>query len=845
MAGCSVIVPINSETVLYRVEELLLDERWGRSDAVSAASAGLRLIEFFVSKHRHEWDNLAERIAFELPAAAGEVDQSAEKQRRRRGAALLDAFIAVHSSPPCKYEAQRFQRYTDAIVLWCSYRGQTLIRTVRGLSYTRLAFQHLSRAHPSANGATVDDAYQLLIGAQQYPQDTRQRDDLHRMLCLFPHVELVYPLDVRRQQCDRVKQLISSWRAQRQPAEGQEVSDWWKVGKQQSGLEWSGGEDVGESLSEDRKQAEEHVAVERERVTAVTRQALSHLDTHLEKLTDAMHGVFKATRAHAGSEEKRNDDEKQAVEEKETAEPSQRQTEAELVNLLGIALPPLPTHLTPSSIQLSLAPLTVVWQDALLHLHGQLSAIHQLQLRQGQQELQSATAGHRLHADNCLHPVTQWMWQLDKHADVQQLSEHYIVHLHWMIRTENELTELWSGVEAHFARQRGNEVGWQQKIASEVSGCGELGSDRRQRWLLTLMDGLTQQVRQRDLLHRSHSQLVVRQRETLLTAMSRTHPHLDGATLSLQHLSQLSKLLAAFQAALDQYRMVTHRRSCLRLISDTLGMLPQLLLREERIILNAISLSSECAALPDDTPLHSVSAVLLHTQEYLRLVERQEKVCLAVYQRSVVVVVQWLQAQGVNVLEPDSPNCASYAEVTHPLFSLLHSALQTHFTSSISRMMTDLLQIRASIRSSSLPFSSIFEHVKYAAALLLNITDHYYTVTVLRHRSDSAARLRLHNSHRPQCGDEFSGLPPYRNCTTSYIALCRSSLPVGTHQTQPDRLVHNILSTRSPSPATPSSAVAGLTAPSSCTAYRAAYHQSQGHNAAEQHSTNRRTPHHL
>ena len=564
LAGCSVIVPINSETVMYRVEELMLDERWSRgAAAVSAATVGLRLIEFLVAKHRDEWNNLAERVEFDVPATVDAAGESSGGLRRLRGDALLDAFLAVYSSQPCKYNVQCFQSFSDAIVLWCSYRGQTLIRTVRGLSYTRLAFLHIlspSSPHSPSDEAVVDDKYQLLIGAQQYPHDVRQRDDLHRLMRLFPHVELVYPLDVARHQRDRVEQLQAVWAAQPQPAE--EQLNWWKLGKQQSGLQWNGGEFAGAPTSSDCKQADQDQAMERERVSAITQQALNHLDTQLERLVHAMFAVFTAAGLRDGGDDQCNDNARRAEEEKEPNGASSRHTEVELIALLGFNLPPVPSDLTPSTIRHLLAPLTVLWQDTLLHLHAQSSAIHQLQLRQGQREMHSAAGGHRLHKDNCLHAVAQWLWQLDKQAEVQQLSELYINHVHWMARTEEEAVESWSAVDDRFAHLQQHELEWQHRARIEADGCGDIGSDRRKPWLTTLMNELTQRLQQRHQLHQSHHQLCEQQKRTVLAAMTRMHPLLDGTRLSLAHLSHLSKLLASFQAALPQYCNVTHRRHC-------------------------------------------------------------------------------------------------------------------------------------------------------------------------------------------------------------------------------------------------------------------------------------------
>ena len=756
LAGCSVIVPINSETVMYRVEELLSDERWGRGDAASATSVGLRLIEFFVAKHREEWDNLANRAAFEVSTTASDVDEAGDKQRRRRGDALLDAFLAVHSSLPCKYTVQSFRPFTDAIVLWCSYRGQTLIRTVRGLSYTRLAFLHLlspAALHSASDEAVVDGKYQLLIAAQQYPHDTRQRDDLHRLLYLFPHVELVYPLDVRRQQCDRVKQLQVAWRALQQPTE--EQRDWWTTGKQQSGVQWRCGEERDTSAAGDGKQADEDDAVARDRISVITERALSHLDRQLDRLTNAMLAVFTAAGVRADGGEKCDDDAKEASEEKE-ATTSSRRTEAELINLLGLRLPSLPPSLTPCTLQRLLAPLTIVCQDALLDVYAQLSAIHQLQLRQGQREMRSAAGGDRLHRDNCLHAVAQWLWQLDKQADVQQLSEQFVDHLHWMTHTETEAAESWTAIEGSFARVQQDELEWQHNVQGMASACGDIGSDRRQQWLTTLMNELTQRLQQRDRLHRSHSQLCTQQRRTVLAAMSRMHPLLDGTPLSLSHLSHLSRLLIGFQAPLDQYRHAVHRRLCLHLVSDTLGLLPPLLLREERIVLTAISLAGERTTLPADAPMHSLSALLSQAQAQLQSAEQQQKRCLATYQQSVAAVLTWLQSQGAVVIEFAASTCASYAAIMHPFFSLLHNTLEAHFTSSITLMMTDLLQSNATLVSSPLPFSSIFQHLIHAASIVLSLT-HNYTAAVRRCRQnqqrDSSAQ-----SQQAQAGRSVSAV---------------------------------------------------------------------------------------
>ena len=734
LAGCSVIVPINSETVIYCVEELLLDERWSRGEPLNAATVGLRLIEFLVAKHRDEWDNLAERVAFEQPVSANAAADSSEKRRRRRSDALLDTFIAVQSSLPCKYGVQSFQPYSDAIVLWCSYRGQTLIRTVRGLSYTRLAFLQLlppTASQSAVNKASVDDKYQLLIGAQQYPHDVRQRDDLHRLLHLFPHVELVYPLDVRRHQCERVKQLQAVWQVEQQPEE--ERRNWWKIGKQQSGLHWSRSDEASSLAVDDRKQAEEDEAMERERVTAITTQALHHLDTQLNKLAEAMLAVFSAARERGDNTAQNDNDEPPAEEEKVPATTSSQQTEtAALNNQLGFHLAALPATIKLCTLRPLLASLTVVWQDTLLHIHAQLSGIHQLQLHQGQRELQSVTVGHRLHRDNCLHAAAQWLWQLEKQADVQQLSERYIEHLHWTTHSEKEAAEDWTAVDDGIDQSQQQELEWQHRARDKESGCVEMGSDRRHQWLTTLMDELTRRLQQRYESNRSHRQLCKRQRLAMLAAMTRVQALLDGTPLSLSHLSHLSQLLASFQASLDNVREVTHRQACLRLVSDTLSPLPQLLLREENVVLAAIASVVGWASLSADTPMHSLTALVSHVQGQLQLADQQHKKLSTVYQQSTAIVLTWLQARGADV-DGDTPQLTSCARVMESVYSLLRNTVQVHFTSTITWTMTELLQSSALVTPHPVPFASIFQRLAHAGAIVLALTQHY-AFTLLRCR---------------------------------------------------------------------------------------------------------------
>ncbi len=130
MRSFTVLVPMYNETVYYTRAQLVAR---GSNKTVSE-------IEFLVEKYKEEFNNLAERTGY--PEAVDILDETDGLTRYSR--ALLDRFLASHSSTsPAdgtqsghdETEVEReWQEYEWAVCEWASLRGQTLARTVRGLS---------------------------------------------------------------------------------------------------------------------------------------------------------------------------------------------------------------------------------------------------------------------------------------------------------------------------------------------------------------------------------------------------------------------------------------------------------------------------------------------------------------------------------------------------------------------------------------------------------------------------------------------------------------------------------------------------------------------------------------
>ena len=105
-----------------------------------------------------------------------------------------------------------------------------------------------------------------------------------------------------------------------------------------------------------------------------------------------------------------------------------------------------------------------------------------------------------------------------------------------------------------------------------------------------------------------------------------------------------------------------------------------------------------------------------------------------------------------------------------PLFSLLHSALQAHFTSSITLTMTDVLQSSAVIAPHPLPFSSTFRHLTHAAAIVLALT-HHYTVAVLHSRAGQPRHFSAQSQRPQQSQQDASVSDVISNLHAAYIAF--------------------------------------------------------------------------
>ena len=213
------LIPLYTETVFYTLEELLQPSVHPPSSSASSAASSapaivephISLLEFLVSKHVFEWNNMVERVCGQHPTMAdfllARIAASSSASSSSSTAALPAAFSAAANSstdltPLASAALDEFMCpatpsssassssplravLTDELILWCSYRGQTLARTVRGLLYTRRAFELQTRLEVSmpstctggGGGHPVDEPqlralvhsrYQLLVAAQVY-----------------------------------------------------------------------------------------------------------------------------------------------------------------------------------------------------------------------------------------------------------------------------------------------------------------------------------------------------------------------------------------------------------------------------------------------------------------------------------------------------------------------------------------------------------------------------------------------------------------------------------------------------------------------------------------------------
>ena len=169
MRSFSMLVPVYSETVLFSADELAeLDVE------------GVALLDDMKSTYAQEWANFCERTKVD-PATTG--------------ASLLAAATAhPHGTGD---EAA----HVEEVRLWASLRGQTLARTVRGLSQYEDALLLQARleapeATEEARLALVRRKCQLVVACQKYGDQKKagdaKADDVETLLARFPCLRVAY-----------------------------------------------------------------------------------------------------------------------------------------------------------------------------------------------------------------------------------------------------------------------------------------------------------------------------------------------------------------------------------------------------------------------------------------------------------------------------------------------------------------------------------------------------------------------------------------------------------------------------------------------------------------------------
>jgi hypothetical protein len=166
------LIPLYNETVFYTLEELLAPQAppppIGEISSTAAAESPERhitLLQFLVAKHADEFNNLLERILRGEKGAmlrellntvrggTNSAELTDEAQRAASSGLTADSHLAVEllldrSARSAKTTARLLAaRHTlvEEVVVWCSLRGQTVARTVRGLLYTRRAVEIAAR----------------------------------------------------------------------------------------------------------------------------------------------------------------------------------------------------------------------------------------------------------------------------------------------------------------------------------------------------------------------------------------------------------------------------------------------------------------------------------------------------------------------------------------------------------------------------------------------------------------------------------------------------------------------------------------------------------------------------
>mmetsp|Transcript_18822 Transcript_18822/g.36842 ORF Transcript_18822/g.36842 Transcript_18822/m.36842 type:complete len:1020 (-) Transcript_18822:829-3888(-) len=195
MRSVTILVPCYNETVMFCPAELV------KTDFHQSVSD----LEFLVEKHKEEFNNFAKRIGYQSDSNQDQVDGFSPNSRE-----LLDKFLAVNQMDPLLEKLHRSHDFDhqwrsceEKICQWASLRGQTLYRTVHGLTELRnaLFFTGEIEAEEGVDVSTlIDRKLQILIGAQIFGTRTqvRHRRDVKALMKMFPHIEIVYDFDFEK-----------------------------------------------------------------------------------------------------------------------------------------------------------------------------------------------------------------------------------------------------------------------------------------------------------------------------------------------------------------------------------------------------------------------------------------------------------------------------------------------------------------------------------------------------------------------------------------------------------------------------------------------------------------------
>lgn len=198
-----------------------------------------------MEKHKQEFNNFVERIGYPDSLELHNVDDGLTRYSR----ALLDRFLApgkdsdhlvqttlsstkgtsTSSSPSrsrksdAELEVEKdWAEYEKLVCEWASHRGQTLARTVRGVSCIRDALLFIGKIELKSASEKdlerlVNEKFQLLVAAQIFGsrKEIRHRRDMRALMSKFPHIEVVYDfnheLDLRARselKCNFIKRCI-------------------------------------------------------------------------------------------------------------------------------------------------------------------------------------------------------------------------------------------------------------------------------------------------------------------------------------------------------------------------------------------------------------------------------------------------------------------------------------------------------------------------------------------------------------------------------------------------------------------------------------------------------------